>query len=52
MSYDVHEPLEQLRVWADGPVPPLPLATEKLVLLRTRSISRELQWLHFISAVS
>jgi hypothetical protein len=46
------EPLEQLRVWQDVPVSPLPLLTEKLVLLITRSISRQSHLAHFSSAVS
>jgi hypothetical protein len=52
MSYVVQEPLEQLRVWVEVPAPPLPPLTEKLVLLRTRSISNALHRVHFISAVS
>jgi hypothetical protein len=52
MSYVVQEPLEQLRVWVEVPVPPFPLLTEKLALLRMRSISSALHLLHFISAVS
>jgi hypothetical protein len=52
MSNVEQDPLEQLRVWADAPVLPLPLLTEKFVLLRTRSISWQSHFVHFSSAVS